>query len=365
MRITGVDVFCGAGGLTAGLRAAEIEIRAGIDLDSDCAHPFAANNDAVFVNADIGDLDLDQVRSFLVGGDATLLAGCAPCQPFSTYTQGSKQATYKDRWALLSDFADLIIALRPDVVTMENVWRLAHHQVFETFVERLKIKGYTVTYSIFDCRLHGIPQSRKRLVLFASLHGLVSAPEPTTETANSWRTVRQTIEDLPALQAGEVHQDDPVHAASGLSDINLRRIRASRPGGTWGDWPEKLVAACHRKKTGRSYPGVYGRMEWDKPAPTITGQCFGFGNGRFGHPQQDRAISLREAAMLQTFPRNYSFLRPGEPVFFTRVGQMIGNAVPPLLGEAIGRAIRNHFETTHQIEDSPRVGSPDTARMAG
>ena len=201
MRITGVDVFCGAGGLTAGLRAAEIEIRAGIDLDSDCGHPFAANNDAVFVNADIGDLDLDQVGSFLVGGDATLLAGCAPCQPFSTYTQGSKQAAYKDRWALLSDFADLIIALRPDVVTMENVWRLAHHQVFETFVERLKVKGYTVTYSVFDCRLHGIPQSRKRLVLFASRHGLVSVPEPTTETANSWRTVRQTIEDLPALQA--------------------------------------------------------------------------------------------------------------------------------------------------------------------
>lgn len=134
-----------------------------------------------------------------------------------------------------------------------------------------------------------------------------------------------------------------LHAASKLSDLNLERIRASRPGGTWRDWPEHLVADCHRRETGRTYPGVYGRMEWDEPAPTLTTQFYGFGNGRFGHPEQDRAISLREGAILQGFPKSYSFLPDGAPVHFKTLGRMIGNAVPVTLGEVIGRSIAAHL----------------------
>ena len=122
-----------------------------------------------------------------------------------------------------------------------------------------------------------------------------------------------------------------------LSELNLRRIRASKPGGTWRDWSAELQAACHQRESGETYPSVYGRMEWGKVAPTITTQCFGYGNGRFGHPDQNRAISLREAAMLQTFPEDYRFVSDGSPVRFNALGRLIGNAVPVLLGEIIGK----------------------------
>jgi len=117
------------------------------------------------------------------------------------------------------------------------------------------------------------------------------------------------------------------------------------PGGTWRDWPKHLVAECHRECSGQTYPSVYGRMEWDKPAPTMTTQCFGFGNGRFGHPEQDRAISLREAAILQSFPRKYKFVADGGEVQMKVLGRLIGNAVPVELGRAIARSIKSHLSS--------------------
>lgn len=129
-----------------------------------------------------------------------------------------------------------------------------------------------------------------------------------------------------------------------MSEINLKRIRASKPGGTWRDWPKKLVADCHKEGSGKTYPSVYGRMEWNKPAPTMTTQCYGYGNGRFGHPEQDRAISLREAAVIQGFPRDYKFIERGASVEFRTLGRMIGNAVPVGLGQAIAKSIKAHLE---------------------
>ncbi|HAY09403.1 MAG TPA: DNA (cytosine-5-)-methyltransferase, partial [Thauera sp.] len=131
-----------------------------------------------------------------------------------------------------------------------------------------------------------------------------------------------------------------LHLAANLSPINLQRIRAARPGGTWRDWPEALVAACHQKESGKHSAGVYGRMEWDKPAPTMTTLCNGFGNGRFGHPEQDRAISLREAAIFQSFPRDYRFVPPGQQPSAKNLARLIGNAVPPKLGAAVARALK-------------------------
>ena len=127
--------------------------------------------------------------------------------------------------------------------------------------------------------------------------------------------------------------------ASTLSDLNRERIRASKPGGTWRDWPPQLVAACHQRESGKHSAGVYGRMEWDKPAPTMTTLCNGYGNGRFGHPQQHRAISLREAAIFQSFPEDYCFVPQGRDVVIKSVARLIGNAVPPKLGEAVARAL--------------------------
>jgi len=126
--------------------------------------------------------------------------------------------------------------------------------------------------------------------------------------------------------------------------VNVRRIAASKPGGTWHDWDKELVTACHKEKTGKGYVAVYGRMEWDQPAPTITTQFYGFGNGRFGHPEQDRGLSLREGALLQSFPAQYKFVAPGERVQFKAVGRLIGNAVPVRLARVIAHTVRKHIE---------------------
>jgi DNA (cytosine-5)-methyltransferase 1 len=149
---------------------------------------------------------------------------------------------------------------------------------------------------------------------------------------------------LPALAAGKVDPDDRHHVAASLSDTNLKRIRISKPGGTWRDWDDDLVAECHRAASGKTYPSVYGRMVWDSEGPTITTEFYGFGNGRFGHPEQDRALSLREGALLQTFPPTYEFVAPDKPVQFNPIGRLIGNAVPVRLGRAVARSLKEHVE---------------------
>jgi DNA (cytosine-5)-methyltransferase 1 len=231
----------------------------------------------------------------------------------------------------------------PDIVIMENVPAIKRHQVFGDFVAALKHLGYEVWHDIVDCAAYGVPQSRKRMVLLASLHGPINLIEPLRDEKR-YKTVRQAIGRLQPLGAGESDPKDKLHIAATLSDKNMARMRASKPGGTWRDWPPHLVADCHRIDSGRTYPSVYGRMEWDKPAPTITTQCYGFGNGRFGHPEQDRAISLREAAILQGFPKSYKLVPPREEVHFKLVGRLIGNAVPVDLGRAIAKSIVRHID---------------------
>ncbi|MBL8207566.1 MAG: DNA cytosine methyltransferase [Blastocatellia bacterium] len=339
--VSAVDLFCGAGGLTHGFIIEGIKVQVGIDLDPACKFPYEYNNKSVFLQEDISDITADDLSPYYPDGHVKLLAGCAPCQPFSTYSQGHRNDDDK-RWTLLREFARLAKELRPELITMENVPKLRDHEVFLDFVETLKNLAYQVTYSVVDGRYYGIPQHRRRLVLFASQYGEVEIEEPTHEVEN-FMTVRQTIASLERIAAGESSLNDSLHRASVLTAKNLQRIRASKPGGTWRDWDEELRTNCHTKKSGKTYPSVYGRMSWDDPAPTITTQCFGFGNGRFGHPEQDRAISLREAAMIQTFPENYKFVPPKEPVQMKIVGKLIGNAVPVTLGRVIARSILRHL----------------------
>ena len=155
--------------------------------------------------------------------------------------------------------------------------------------------------------------------------------------------VRSAISSLNPIKAGTHDPEDRSHKSAALSPLNLKRIKHSKPGGTSRDWPQKLVAECHLKDSGTTFSSVYGRMEWDKPAPTMTTQCYGFGNGRFGHPEQDRAISLREAAILQGLPREYAFIPGDKPVNFNLLGRLIGNAVPVRLGEYIGEVLVGHL----------------------
>jgi DNA (cytosine-5)-methyltransferase 1 len=203
---------------------------------------------------------------------------------------------------------------------------------------------------------YGIPQQRQRLVLLASRLGPIRLLTPS-ELGLTRRTVREAIGDLPPLQAGEIDESDPLHRTAMLSQMNLERIESSSPGGTWRDWKDALVADCHKKETGKTYPSVYGRMYWDEPAPTVTTQFYGFGNGRFGHPEQNRAISLREGAILQSFRRDYKFSPPDEPISKKSVGRLIGNAVPPLLGEVIGRSILTHVQACTKKRNHAGTGA--------
>jgi DNA (cytosine-5)-methyltransferase 1 len=338
--INAVDLFCGVGGLTKGLSNAGISVVAGIDVDTDCEYPYEANNNSIFHLRDIAKLDFSFVQSLFPPNGLRVLAGCAPCQPFSRYARSA--ATRPDRWTLLQDFGRIAVGVKPDVITMENVPELLHHEVFECFVSSLLAAGYSVSHQVLHCAEFGVPQQRKRLVLLASIHGDVQLPWPTLEPRD-FITVRSTIAHLPAIEAGKADANDAIHRSCRLSEINLKRIAASTPGGTWRDWPKHLVAKCHILESGATYPSVYGRMIWDAPAPTITTQFFGYGNGRFGHPDQNRAISLREGAMLQSFPKKYKFHPPQTYVSAQRLGKLIGNAVPVKLGEAIGKAIKRHF----------------------
>jgi len=338
--ISAVDLFCGVGGLTHGLIKGGVDVSAGVDVDDSCEYPYEANNGARFIKADVAEMSSEDIVKLFEPGKVRLLAGCAPCQPFSTYSRKGRNKRYEEQWPLVKKFGSMVREIQPELVTMENVPQLVDHQVFNDFLDCLG--GYCVWWNVIECERFGVPQTRKRLVLIASR--LSAAGLELKPTHNNPVSVRSVIGKLESLAAGQASGADPLHVASKLSSINLERIRASKPGGTWRDWPKELQAQCHKKATGATYPSVYGRMEWNKPAPTMTTQCFGYGNGRFGHPDQDRAISLREAAMLQTFPKKYKFAKREQEIVFSRLGRLIGNAVPVRLGQVIAQALVRHVE---------------------
>lgn len=347
MKICALDLFCGAGGLTTGLEFAGISVTAAIDVDPACRAPIIENHtETEFVCADIKDVSKSMLLSLYPSdADIRVLCACSPCQPFSKYTVREGR---DDRWKLISTAVDVIKDTRPDLVVMENVPELAirHERRLNLLISRIESYGYSVRTEIVDCRDYAIPQSRSRLVVLASRIG--EAPALSPPKIRRVRTVRDAIAKLPKIGAGAVAQGkDRLHISPALSELNTSRIRATPEGGSWQDWPKRLRLACHQRSTGKYYGSVYGRMAWDEPAPTITTQCFGYGNGRFGHPDQDRAISLREAALIQTFPRSYRFVSRAERVTFKHVGRLIGNAVPAELGRYIGLALKQAVSESH------------------
>ena len=328
--IHAVDLFCGIGGLTHGLARSGITVRAGFDNDESCRYAYEANNpDAQFVAADIGGIRREHIEPYLAGATVTVLVGCAPCQPFSAHNRKLRKEA---DCSLVYEFARLIEETQPDFASMENVPGLARHQAFADFRRALKRMGYHHDATVVRCSDYGVPQKRQRLVLLASRHGPIRVPQRSVDGG----TVRKFIHDLPSIGDGEAHPDDPAHITMPLTDLNKERIRQSKPGGTWRDWDEALLSACHRNSY---YPAPYGRMRWDDVAPTITTQFCYYSTGRFGHPEQDRAISVREGALLQTFPIGYKLSEHGQQVVARDAARQIGNAVPVKLAEAIGKSI--------------------------
>lgn len=342
--VSAVDLFCGAGGLTHGLLQAGIKVEAGIDIDEQAEYAFVTNNPGTkYLTWDVGRKNFSSIEKLFSNGKYRLLAGCAPCQPFSKLTQAIEN---HQAWDLLNNFGRFIARIEPELVAMENVPELAERgeKVFDNFVNTLERLDYYVDWKIVRCEEYGVPQFRRRLVLLASKLGELKVPEGRYRSEKQWKTVRKTIGKLPPLESGEEHPKDRLHVASKLSDLNLQRIKATSPdGGNRRGWPEELVLECHKKETGETYHSIYGRMWWDRPSPTMTTLCTGIGNGRFGHPQQHRSITLREAALLQSFPKSYQFWPSGTKLNRGAVSRMIGNAVPPRLARAIGLAIMEHI----------------------
>jgi DNA (cytosine-5)-methyltransferase 1 len=344
MSVSVVDLFCGVGGMTHGFIDQNFKVVAGVDVDKSCAYPYEANNPgATFYAMDLLEAPTNKISELFPEGDLKILIGCAPCQPFSPNARAKRRND--DMWRLIPRFAEIIKEINPTIVSMENVPDLKNFEkgtIFQDFVSCLKDCGYLVWFDSVYCPDYGIPQNRTRLVLLASKLGEINIIEPT-HSMDEYLTVRDAIYELPAIEAGETDKSDRLHRARGLRPINLQRIKQSQPGGTWEDWDEELRAACHRKASGATYTSVYGRMSWDDLAPTITTQAHSFGSGRFGHPEQNRALSLREMAVLQTFPPKYVFANPTESINLDKTALLIGNAVPVELGRVIAESIERHL----------------------
>lgn len=336
-QIVAVDLFCGIGGLTRGLENSGIKVVAGFDNDESCRYAYEMNNNSLFFKKDVTKLKGEDLLQFYPAGSLKVLAGCAPCQPYSSVGKGKKKHNKIDDEPLKA-FARLVSEIRPEIVTMENVPNLIGKPVFLHFIRTLRKAGFTIWYNLVFAPDYGVPQSRRRLVLLASRIGWIEMVPPVY-SKHEYLGVKDAISHLEEIPAGGVSKADNLHRSRNLSPKNMERIRSSRPGGTWNEWGSDLIVSCHKTEKGSLYKAVYGRMSWENPSPTITTQFFNYGSGRFGHPEQDRALSLREGAILQTFPPDYEFLHPKERPVFETVGRWIGNAVPVKLAESIGNSI--------------------------
>lgn len=342
-----VDFFCSGGGMSSGIQAAGIQVLAGIDFDVNCKETYEANiKGAEFIYADVFDLkerDLEKRLSLKKNDDELVLIGCSPCQFWSiinTTKEKSKQSKN-----LLIEFHRFVTYFNPGYVVVENVpgvLRKKEESGLDEFIVWLKSKDYTVHFQVHEVSNYGVPQHRKRFTLIANRITKVEL-EPVVRIGNKI-TVRDVLgveNGFPKVSQGHKDTTEFLHSVAGLNFLNLERLNLTpHDGGTRMAYvhDKRLAPACHFEKTD-GFKDIYGRMWWDKPSPTITTKFFSFSNGRFGHPEENRAISLREGATLQSFPLTYKFIGTST----SNIARMIGNAVPPKYATAIGKAIiQNH-----------------------
>jgi DNA (cytosine-5)-methyltransferase 1 len=317
-----IDLFSGSGGLTLGLKKAGFKVVAGVELDSLSAESYRKNHRGVYLwEEDIRGIDLETVKTRLgiEKGELHLLAGCPPCQGFSTIRTRKKSVAVKDpRNALIGEFIRFVAGLLPKAIMLENVPGLASYDGFAEVVAKFKTLGYSCEYEVFDAADYGIPQRRKRLVLVGSREG----PIPLAKVTGTMRHVRDAIGSLPAAGKSGDDLHDVVERRSEKVAALIKLV--PKDGGNRSNLPAEYQLACHKACPG--FRDVYGRMAWDGVSPTITSGCTNPSKGRFIHPEQDRAITPREAALLQGFPPGYFFsMKRGKD----GAARLIGNAFPP------------------------------------
>jgi DNA (cytosine-5)-methyltransferase 1 len=336
MKIKAIDFFCGAGGLTRGLLDAGLDVLAGVDNDKRLRETYENNNKpSKFICQDIRKTNIRKLRRQLgiSGKDKVLYAACTPCQPFSTL---NRMEGHDKRRSLLNEFAKLVKESPPDFILVENVPGLNTafgKRIFARFRNVLKDCGFDSVYADFlDAHDYGVPQTRKRFILLASRVGRIRKPRRVYPRP----TVRKCIKKYPRIADGGASDRFLNHVARPLGLHHKRIVQAiPKDGGSRRDIIDtSILLKCHRESP-KAHKDVFGRMAWDEPAPTLTCRCTDVYCGRFVHPQQDRGISLREAAALQTFRDDYKFYGK----FILQMSRQIGNAVPVRFAAQLGKAI--------------------------
>lgn len=340
MALKAIDFFCGAGGMSYGLARSGVKVLAGIDCDPACKKTYELNNKpARFIKKDIVTLNPVELAAELgitQNDDDLILVGCSPCQ-FWSKINTDKTKSEKSAF-LLREFERFVDWFNPGFVVIENVPGLLtkkEQTILPQFKKFLKSRGYSYAFDVINANLYGVPQNRKRFLLVATR--MLEKIELPKGRKNKRLVVRNFLgvkNGFRRISAGHKDETQFLHSAAGLSVANMRRMRATpKDGGTrasWKDNPELQIEAYDGKDG--IFRDVYARMFLNKPAPTITTRFNSFSNGRFGHPTQNRAISLREGATLQTFPKKYIFKATNE----LTIARLIGNAVPPAMAKRIG-----------------------------
>jgi len=343
-QLQAVDIFSGGGGLTVGLKKAGVSVVSAVELDSHAYATYTANHPEVRAfKQDVKTILGERLKGCAVGNQIDILAGCPPCQGFSSLTRKYKKKDPRNE--LINEMGRLVAEIRPRAIMMENVPGLAQRgrPLLEQFLHNIEELGYKASYDVLQVADFGVPQFRRRFVLVAGLGFEIQLPRPSHSrdghgSLPRWTPIQDVISNMP--EPPELNQikerGGPQafgwHVVRTLSPANRARLHHALPGRSWEEIPEDIRPNCH-KGSYKGFSNVYGRMTWSEVSPTITGGCTTLSKGRFGHPERDRTISVREAALLQTFPADYIFDTP----HMEHVCNIVGNALPCKFAEVIAR----------------------------
>lgn len=334
MIINAMDLFSGAGGLTQGMKDAGFNVVAAVDNFKPAQRTYRLNHPEVkLFSRKIQNVYSLEIKALLKNEQLHLLAGCPPCQGFSSVRRlNKKDAVNDDRNDLILQFNKFVKKLKPLTIMMENVPALENYDLFLEMTEKWKKNGYFLKYESVDIQNYGVPQRRKRLILVGSRLGEIDIVHPT----NKIMTVRDAIGDMESVN----DTDDPMHktAVEHIPRIMKMIQLIPKNGGSRKELPTRYILKCH-KRNNIGFNDIYGRLKWDTVSVTMTGGCLNPSKGRFLHPDEDRCITAREASLIQTFKRDYKFSKENK----AHIGSLIGNALPPKFARIQSKNIMKHL----------------------